>query len=78
MISESTKDSFCVTLNANASINSYPNNTPTHFTNILNNSIHLDNSNSSWCVGLSEIHISLTCYNVTSGQNMICGLNYLI
>lgn len=68
MISESSEDSFYITLSSNGSNQSYSNNSPTHFFNILNNRIHL---NDSWMVGLSEIHIPLTCDNVILGQNII-------
>jgi len=69
MISESTEDSFYITLTSNASTQTYSNNKPSHFLNILNHRIHLNDP--SWLVGLSEIHIPLTCYNVLDGQNII-------
>ena len=68
MISESSDDSFYITLSSNGSIQSYSNNTPTYFFNILNNRIHLKDS---WMVGLSEIHIPLTCNNVNDGENIM-------
>jgi hypothetical protein len=61
MISESTENSFYITLSSEASKSTYSTNTPSHFLNILGNRIQLDDS--SWKVGLSEIHIPLTCYN---------------
>jgi hypothetical protein len=69
MISESTEDSFYITLSSDGSTNTYSTNTPSHFLNILGNRIQLNDS--SWKVGLSEIHIPLTCYNVSRGQNII-------
>ena len=68
MISESTDDSFYITLSSNASTQTYSNNTPTHFRNILNHRIRLNDA--SWMVGLSEIHIPLTCENVLEGENI--------
>jgi len=68
MISESTDDSFYITLSSNASKQTYTNNTPTHFRNILNHRIQLNDP--SWRVGLSEIHIPLTCENVLDGENI--------
>jgi hypothetical protein len=69
MISESTEDSFYITLSSDASTSTYSSNTPSQFLNILGNRIQLDDS--SWKVGLAEIHIPLTCYNVIKGENII-------
>jgi len=68
MISESTDDNFYITLSSNSSTQTYTNNIPTHFRNILNHRIQLNDP--SWRVGLSEIHIPLTCQNVLDGENI--------
>lgn len=68
MISESTEDSFYITLSSNASTQTYSHNAPTHFRNILTHHIHLNDP--SWSVGLSELHIPLTCQNVINGENI--------
>ena len=72
MISESTEDSFYITLSSDASKTTYSENTATHFFNILGHRIQFNDS--SWKVGLSEIHIPLTCYNVIEGQ-ILCDSN---
>jgi hypothetical protein len=69
MISESTEDSFYITLASNGNMNTYSNNSPSHFLNNLKSNIHLNNP--SWKVGLSEIHIPLSCHNVLAGENII-------
>jgi hypothetical protein len=69
MISESTEDSFYITLSSNASTKQYSQNTPSHFLNILSQRIQFNDP--LWKVGLGEIHIPLTCYNVIEGENIV-------
>lgn len=67
MSSISQEDNIYVTLFSNSSTNIYKN-TPNTFTNLLNQSLNL---NEQWVVGLSDISFSLMDNHEKSSQNII-------
>src|SRR5712691_7537940 len=63
---------FYVYLFSNASPNLYPNNTASRFTTELHTPIDFAPGDvSNWEVGLSELMIPSTYYNITEGANVI-------
>ena len=70
MIAYESNTSFYVTLQSNASLDVFSNNNPSRFLNKLHSIIQCS-PQQRWRVGLAEIHVPTTSYNVIHGQNKI-------